>query len=124
MKQCAEQLGESLGLHLEQYKGWKSCAKQDVFDRYSMAGEAIDAKMCRAAFLEGCGTNIDVAVKSGTLSVEQQEFMQCCSAEALDGDGKGACNMIEDGSTRGPCNDHPVCVNRITSEWIDCAVLP
>jgi outer membrane protein assembly factor BamB len=31
--------------------------------------------------------------------------------------------MIDDDFSRGPCDDQPVCVNRLTNEWIHCSVL-
>ena len=126
VQRCEQQLGESLGLQLGQYKGWKTCAEKDVFDRYAMAGEASDAEMCRAAFLDECGTNIDTAVQAGMVSSDQHEFVECCSAGALgpaDRSGSDDCRMIDDGFERGPCQDRSVCVNRLTSEWLDCSVL-
>ena len=118
VQRCEEQLGESLGLQLDQYKGWTTCAEKDVFDRYAMAGESSDADRCRAAFLDECRTSIDAAVKAGSVSPDQQEFVECCSADAPDN-----CRMIDDGFERGPCKDRPVCVNRLTSEWLSCSVL-
>ena len=110
VERCEEELGESLGLKLNQYEGWRTCAEQAVFDRYSQKGEASDEAACRAALLNECGTNVSAA--------EQQAFADCCKAETLDAD---TCPMIDDGFTRGPCLDRPVCVNRLTSEWIECS---
>ncbi len=110
VERCEEQLGASLGLKLDQYEGWKTCAEQSVFERYSKKGEASDEAACRAALLNECGTNV--------AADEQQAFAACCTAEALDSD---ACPMIDDGFSRGPCLDRPVCVNRLTSEWLECA---
>jgi len=127
VQRCEEQLGESLGLQLEQHKGWKACAENDVYDRYAMAGESSDADRCRAALLDDCGTNIDAAVKAGKVSPDQHEFVECCSADALhpaNGSGSDDCRMIDDGFERGPCQDRSVCINRLTSEWLDCSVLP
>ena len=123
VQQCEGKLRESLGLQLDQYKGWKACAKQDVFDRYSMDGEASDGAMCKAAFLDQCGTNIDAAIRTGKASAEQKNFARCCAAEVLDPEDESACRAIDDGFARGPCHDRAVCVNRITTEWIDCVVL-
>ena len=120
VQQCAERLGESLGLKLQQYKGWKTCAQHKVFDRYSRAGEPINEEACRAAFLDECGANIDAAVQAGEVSPDQRSFVQCCSTDALDPE---QCRMIDDGFSRGPCHDHSVCVDRTTSEWIHCSVL-
>ena len=89
-----------------------------------MKGEASDAAACKAAFLDGCGTNIDTAIKTGELSAEQRAFVECCSADALgaaSGGDPGPCQMIDDGFERGPCHDRPVCVNRLSSEWLDCS---
>jgi hypothetical protein len=112
VERCEEQLGASLGLKLNQYEGWRTCAEQAVFERYSQKGEASDEAACRATLLNECGTNVSAA--------EQQVFADCCVADDLDGD---SCPMIDDGFSRGPCHDRPVCVNRLTSEWIDCSGL-
>ncbi len=121
---CEKQLNESLGLSLQQYKGWKTCAQHDVFDRYSMAGESSDDAACRASFLDECGTNIGAAIKAGEISPDQTEFVKCCSANVLDPERSGnSCGMIDDGFTRGPCHDRSVCVNRVTTEWTQCSVL-
>lgn len=124
---CEERLEESLGLKPDQYKGWKECAQHKVFDRYSKTGEPSDETACRAALLEECGENIDAAVRAGEISPEQRGFVKCCSADALGSDshsgGGDRCQMIDDGFSRGPCRDHPVCINRLTSEWIHCSVL-
>lgn len=112
VERCEEQLGASLGLKLNQYEGWKTCAEQAVFERYSQKGEASDEAACRAALLNECGTNVSGA--------EQQAFADCCTADTLDSD---SCPMIDNGFSRGPCLDRSVCVNRLTSEWIDCSVL-
>ncbi|MDH3628046.1 MAG: PDZ domain-containing protein [Acidobacteriota bacterium] len=112
VERCEEQLGASLGLKLDQYDGWKKCAEQSVFDRYSKKGEASDEAACRAALLKECGTNVDAA--------EHQAFVACCTADTLDGE---SCPMIDDGFSRGPCHDRPVCVNRLNSEWLDCSVV-
>jgi hypothetical protein len=127
VQRCEEQLGESLGLQLEQYKGWNACAEKDVFDRYAMAGESSDADRCRAAFLDECSTNIDAVVKAGNVSSDQVEFIECCSADALDPASRSDsadCRMIDDGFEHGPCHDRSVCINRLTSEWLHCSVLP
>ena len=126
VRQCEEQLSGSLGLRLGQYKGWKTCGKDKVFDRYSKDGEPSDADSCKAAFLDECGSNIDSAIKASAISTEQRDFVDCCTADALDMESRGEsgrCRMIDDGFVRGPCHDRPVCINRLTSEWIDCAVL-
>ncbi len=121
---CEKRLEQSLGVSLDQYKGWQTCAQHDVFDRYAISGESSDEQACKAAFLEKCGTNIDAAIESGAISSEQREFMQCCSAAALDPERSGnSCAMIDDGFSRGPCHDQPVCVNSATTEWIQCSVL-
>lgn len=114
---CEELLGGSLGLQPRQYEGWKTCAQHKVFDRYSLKGQASDEAACRAALLDECGTNLDAAVEADELSPEQQAFVECCSADALDPE---TCRMLDDGFQRGPCHDRPVCVNRLTTEWIRC----
>ena len=122
--QCEKRLTQSLGVSLDQYKGWQTCAQHDVFDRYAISGESSDEQACKAAFLEKCGTNIDAAIESGEISPDQREFVRCCSADALDpGRAGNSCAMIDDGFSRGPCHDHPVCVNSATTEWIQCSVL-
>ena len=126
VQQCEELLGESLGLRLGQYKSWSTCAEQEVFNHYSMAGEASDEEACKAALLDECGTNIEAAIKAGTASPEQRGFADCCAAEALDperNNDSDRCGMIDDGFERGPCHDHAVCVNRLTTEWLHCSVL-
>ena len=125
VRRCDTGLSESLGLNVKQYKGWSTCAEQKVFERYSMAGESSDEDACRATLLDECGTNIDVESRSGKLSPEQRSFAECCSADTLGPESHGAsgnCRMIDDGFTRGPCHDHPVCMNRMTSEWLHCPV--
>jgi len=124
VQQCEEQIKGSLGLKLEQYKGWRTCGQNRVFDRYSMSGEPSDGKTCEAALLDECGTNIDSAVESDGGSPEQREFVDCCTADELTSDGRDErCGMIDDGFSRGPCHDQSVCVNRLTSEWIHCSVV-
>jgi hypothetical protein len=126
VQQCGGQLHESLGLTLDQYKGWRTCAQHKVFDRYSRDGVASDEHACRAALLDECGTNIDAAITAGAGSPEQQGFAECCSADAFDAESRGdsgSCRMIDDGFERGPCHDRSVCVNRLTSEWIHCSVV-
>jgi hypothetical protein len=124
VQQCEELIQASLGLKLEQYKGWRTCGQNEVYDRYSMAGEASDGKACKAAFLEECGTNVDTAIKGGGETSEQREFVDCCSADGFDPESRGeSCGMIDDGFSRGPCHDQSVCVNRLTSEWIRCSVI-
>jgi hypothetical protein len=121
---CEQRLNQSLGVSLDQYKGWQACAQHDVFDRYALSGESSDERACKASFLEKCGTNIDAAIKSGEISPEQREFVQCCSADTLDPQRAGqSCAMIDDGFSRGPCLDRPVCVNSTTTEWIQCSML-
>jgi len=121
---CEEQLNQSLGVSLDQYNGWQTCAQHDVFDRYAISGESSDEQACKAAFLEKCGTNIDAVIESGAISPEQREFVQCCSAAALDPErSANSCAMIDDGFSRGPCHDRAVCVNSATTEWIQCSVL-
>ena len=125
VQRCDERLSESLGLNVQQYKGWSTCAEQKVFERYSMTGEASDEDACRAMLLDECGTNIDAKSRSGQLSPEQRSFAECCSAEALGPESRGSsgnCGMIDDRFKRGPCHDHPVCMNRMTSEWFHCPV--
>lgn len=122
-ERCEERLGESLGLRLRQYEGWRTCAQHKVIDRYSKKGEASDEAQCKAAFLDECGTNVDAALETDELTSEQRAFVECCSAEALGAESRGdsgACGMIDDGFERGPCHDRPVCVHRFTSEWIHC----
>lgn len=122
---CEKALRKNLGLKLEQYPGWTSCAQNEIFDRYTLAGEA-DDEICRSALLDHCGTNLDAALQDGQISEQQRAFIACCSADALDaashGDD-GPCPMIDDGFTRGPCRDRSLCVNRLNSEWISCSVL-
>ncbi len=126
VQQCEKQLRESLGLNPKKYKGWRTCAEQSVFERYSKAGEAIDEAACRDTFLDMCGMNIDATLEADKLSPGQREFVDCCSASTLDSRsraGSDRCRMIDDGFKRGPCHDRPVCINRHSSEWIDCSVL-
>jgi len=125
VERCEEQLNKSLGVSLDQYKGWKTCAQGMIFDSYSMAGESSDASACKAAFLDKCGTNIDPASGTRTRSRDQKAFVACCSADVIDRESQGPddCGMIDDSFSRGPCHEYPVCVDRFTSEWIDCSVL-
>ncbi|HEX9731145.1 MAG TPA: PQQ-binding-like beta-propeller repeat protein [Thermoanaerobaculia bacterium] len=118
VERCEELLAGSLGLQTDRHEGWKTCAQHKVFDRYSMKGEASGEAACRAALLDECGTNLDAAVEANELSPEQRVFAECCSADALDPE---TCPMIDDGFERGPCHDRPVCVNRLTTEWIRCS---
>lgn len=121
---CEKELGESLGVTPREYPSWRTCAQHDVFDRYAMNGDASDETACRTAFLEKCGTNIDATVAAGHGSPEQREFVECCTADALDaGRGDGSCAMIDAGFSRGPCHDRPVCVSTATTEWIRCSAL-
>ncbi len=123
VEQCERQVGGSLGLRLDQYRGWRTCAQHKVFDRYVIDGESSDERACEAAFLEECGTNIDDLVKAGNLSPEQRSFVECCSADRLDARDRGdsdPCRTIDDGFEQGPCHSRPVCVNRLTNEWIPC----
>jgi hypothetical protein len=126
VERCEEVLEESLGIQTDQYTGWKTCGQDRVFERYSTAGEASDTDACRTTLLEECGTNIEAAVLADALSADQQTFLDCCSVGALDQTDSAnseQCRMIDDGFGRGPCLDRDVCVNRLTSEWIDCSVL-
>jgi hypothetical protein len=124
VQQCEELIQTSLGLQLGQYKGWKTCGQDKVYDRYSMAGEASDGDACQAALLVDCGTNIDTAIKVDGGTPEQREFADCCRADGLDPESRGErCGMIDDGFSRGPCHDQSVCVNRLTSEWISCSTI-
>jgi len=110
VERCEQQLEASLGLNLNDHEGWTRCAEQSVFERYSEKGEASDEATCRSTLLNECGTNVAAS--------DQPSFAACCSAESLD---RQACPMIDDGFSRGPCLDRPVCVNRLTSEWIECS---
>ena len=127
VRQCEEQLNESLGLRLEQHKGWKTCGQHDVFDRYSNTGESSDENQCRTALLDECGTNIDAVLETGKISPEQRGFVECCSTDALDPESRSEsddrCRMIDDSFSRGPCHDRSICINRFTSEWIHCSAL-
>lgn len=119
-------VSRSLGLRLEQYRGWRTCAQHKLFDRYTMAGKSSDEDTCEAAFLDECGTNIDDVLKAGNVSTEQRSFVECCSADLLDARDRGdsnPCLTIDDGFTRGPCHSRPVCVNRLTNDWIRCSAL-
>jgi hypothetical protein len=110
VERCEQQLSASLGLNLNDHEGWTRCAEQSVFERYSMQGQASDEATCRSTLLNDCGTHLATS--------DQPSFTACCSAETLD---REACPMIDDGFSRGPCLDRPVCVNRLTSEWIECS---
>ena len=127
VQQCEERLSLSLGLKMGRYKGWMTCAQHKIYDLYSMAGQSSDEKGCRAAFLDECGTNIDATINKGKVSLEQKEFLACCSADGLDpessGDSDDHCPMLDDGFLRGPCHDQAVCINRLTSEWVQCSAL-
>lgn len=123
VNRCAAWLEDSLGMQVRQLRGWTTCAEQKVFERSSTGGEAGDKGACRAALLDECGVNIDAAIRAGELSPEQREFAACCRADRLGPDGgaaAGRCPMIDDGFARGPCRDHPVCINRLNSEWFHC----
>lgn len=125
VERCAEQVAGSLGIRPQQYRSWKTCAEEKVYERYSMTGQTSDAKSCRAALLDECGKNIDAAAQAGDLSPEQREFAGCCAADDLGSSGQGRagrCAMIDDGFTRGPCRDRPVCIDRMTGEWLHCPV--
>jgi hypothetical protein len=123
VEKCEALIESSLGLKLDQYKSWRTCGQDKVFERYSMDGKASDEEACRAALLDDCGTNIDAAIETDSSSAAQREFVDCCSAEGLDPDGRGdRCGTIDEGFSRGPCHDRPVCVNRQTAEWIHCTV--
>jgi hypothetical protein len=120
---CQVTLREKLGVTPDSYSGWRTCAQHEVFDRYAMNGDASDEGACRSAFLETCGTNIDAAVAAGRGSPEQREFVECCTADALDpGRGESSCAMIDPGFSRGPCHDRPICVSTTTTEWIRCSL--
>jgi hypothetical protein len=121
---CEERLGESLGMKVGQYKSWKTCGQHKIFDGYAVDGKTSDEKRCLAAFLDECGTNIDDLVGTFEISQEQGEFLECCSADALvpeDLGDAGRCSMLDGGFQRGPCHDRSVCINRLTSEWINCS---
>jgi hypothetical protein len=121
---CETLIEDSLGLKLRQYDSWRTCGQNKVYDRYSMAGEASDEDSCKSVLLDDCGTNIDAAIETDQVSADQRDFVDCCSAEGLDLESRGGrCGMIDDGFSRGPCLDRPVCVDRLTSEWIHCSVL-
>lgn len=130
IERCAERFKESLGLRLEQYPSWKTCAQHKVFDRYATVGEA-DEETCRTMLLEECGTNLDARLETGQMTPEQQDFIACCSTDALgpeapvdtDSGDASPCRMIDDGFLRGPCHDRSLCINRVTSEWIHCSML-
>jgi len=120
---CEARIEESLGVRVRDYPGWSACGQHKVFDGYSVDGRSSDVDACRAAFLEECGTHLDPAAAS-RLSVEQREFVACCGAAVLHPEGEGEasrCDMIEARFARGPCHDRPLCINRLTTEWIGCA---
>ncbi len=125
VEHCEGQLEQSLGVTPGQYKSWKTCGQGRVFDSYSMNGDSSDSQACEAAFLDDCGTNIDTAVETAELSADQRDFVECCSANAIDTAGHHSddCGMIDDGFSRGPCQDRAVCVNRLTTEWLHCSVV-
>ena len=122
VERCEAGLTESLGLNPKRHKGWTTCGQHKVFERYARDGEPSDADACRAAFLDECGTQID-AVAAHEVSSDQHSFAKCCSADALGSDSGLDCGMIDDDFRRGPCRDRPVCVNRLTSEWLQCSAL-
>jgi hypothetical protein len=119
VESCEQELTELLGTDPALYKGWKTCGQHKVFDRYSLSGESTGQDSCWAAFLDDCGTNLDAAIRDGTLTVEQRAFVDCCSV----GSNLEGCQMIDSAFARGPCHDRPVCINSLTSEWIHCAAL-
>ncbi len=123
VQRCEEQLGSSLGVKVREHQAWRKCAENAVFDGYALEGKSGGGDACRAALLDQCGTNIDAEVASGELSSERRAFVECCSAEALDPERGDAsrCGMIDSAFSRGPCRDRPVCINRLTSEWLTCA---
>jgi len=127
VRRCEAQLDESLGLRLDRYNRWRTCGQHKVFERYSATGESSDEGMCKAAFLDECGTNIDASIEAGETSSEQREFVECCAVDPFDTEGRSGsgrnCEMIDDGFKRGPCHDRSICINRYTSEWIHCSAL-
>jgi hypothetical protein len=126
VEKCRDHLADTMGLQPEQYEGWKTCAEQEVFQRYAMKGETSDDESCRSAFLEKCGMSITEEWASSRISPDQESFIDCCTAEQLGPEAHGdagRCGMIDDGFTRGPCHDQSVCINRLNSEWIQCAEL-
>lgn len=120
---CERLLGESLGIDASRHRAWKTCARDVVFDRYASEGRSSDEAACRGALLRECGTNIEPRATSPELSSDSRAFVECCSAETLDPDRRSSdrCGMIDDGFTRGPCLDYPVCVNRLSGEWLSCS---
>ncbi len=107
---CGRLLRESLGVETGRHQAWKACARDSIFDRYSLEGRSADEAACRTALLEECGVEITAA--------EAPAFADCCSAETHDPE---RCRMIEPSFTRGPCLDYPVCVNRLSGEWLSCS---
>ncbi|MEM7356864.1 MAG: PDZ domain-containing protein, partial [Acidobacteriota bacterium] len=122
---CEASLGHLLGIRVQDSKAWKTCGQHKVFDHYAEQGKSSDEAACRSAFLD-CGTRLDAAVAQGKLSSEQRVFVDCCSAAALPavGAGEARCGVLDEGFERGPCHDRPVCVNRLTDEWITCSESP
>jgi hypothetical protein len=120
VEHCAMTLDATLGVKTAQYKGWKTCAEEAVYGGYVRSGEVSDEEGCRSTLLDECGSHL-VTEGNDTLQLTsaQQEFIGCCSADNLG--GSDICPMIDDGFSRGPCRDQPVCINTMTTEWIQCA---
>ena len=115
IESCDQELGTSLGLTPGRYEAWRRCAADRIFDGYSTDGLAGLEGGCRETFLEGCAVRLD-AVPAEKRTEDQRAFAACCAADSLE-----SCPMIEPAFARGPCLDHPVCVNTQTSEWLSCS---
>ena len=120
--ECERQLEKSFGVVPTQHKAWTSCARDNLLDRYATGGGRIDRGSCRSELLDECGKNIGALVGAGSVSSERRQFVDCCAGESFEAAG-GTCSMIDESFTRGPCRDHPICVNRDTGEWLDCSAL-
>lgn len=119
VERCEIALEEDLGIQARQHHAWKACGESAVFDGYSVGGVSPDPDSCWATILEECGTRIDPASE---LSDDSLAFVDCCTAESLVADREaGRCAMLDSVFERGPCLDRPVCVNRLSGEWLSCA---
>jgi len=119
---CEASLKESLGVDLGNHPKWMSCGRDAIYEPYAREGKISAEADCRAALLDTCGSNIDDAVRHGSLSGTRKAFVDCCSADALNA-ADGACGMIDPGFERGPCSDRAVCVDRTNGDWLTCSVL-
>jgi hypothetical protein len=52
VERCEQLLEKSWGLDPQKDEAWRTCARHEVFDRYSTKGESSEEADCRAAWVE------------------------------------------------------------------------